>query len=171
MLKSIFLFVEFSDSSPLPKTRFYCICAVILFLSVGRRLVCRRCRYAITAARRGNTAQESFRPPFSKGGAIKPRRFGARRNGRNSLNGVFFCELFFCAYGIKRKVGDDFLCRYASIISSPVGTGASMQQVADGPMSQSHLYRTARLSSTIFTREVLLVLFFQEKNRKNRYKF
>ena len=40
----------------------------------------------------------------------------AVRRRRNSPGGVFFCELFFCAYGIKRKVGDDFLCRYAATI-------------------------------------------------------
>ena len=65
--------------------------------------------------------EKSFGQAFSKACALKPRRLAAVRRRRNSPDGVFFCELFFCAYGIKRKVGDDFLCCYAAIISSTVG--------------------------------------------------
>ena len=49
---------------------------------------------------------ESFRPPFSKGGA-HPRRVAlvAARRRRNPLNGIFFLlSFFFCAcYGQKKK--------------------------------------------------------------------
>ena len=49
---------------------------------------------------------ESFRPPFSKGGA-HPRRVAlvALRRGRNPLYGIFFLlSFFFCAcYGQKKK--------------------------------------------------------------------
>ena len=64
---------------------------------------------------RGNRAKKVLVKLFQK--LARSSRVGlSLAHERNSPNGVFFCELFFCAYGIKRKVGDDFLCRYAAII-------------------------------------------------------
>ena len=50
---------------------------------------------------------ESFRPPFSKGGADPTRgALVAARRRRNSPNGAFlFASFFFCASMVKRKSG------------------------------------------------------------------
>ena len=77
----------------------------------------RKLFFIVFVRRLWHKTQESFGQAFSKACAIKPRRFGARRNGRNSPYGVSLLPSFsLCAFCAKEKSGKHFLCRYASII-------------------------------------------------------
>ncbi len=53
---------------------------------------------------------ESFRPPFSKGGAVKGAEpLSPSAEGEIPLVALFFCKLFFCAYMVKRKATNKFV--------------------------------------------------------------
>ena len=94
----------FSDSSPLPRTLFF-----IVFV---RRL------WHNAATQRGKFWSSFFKS--LRGGGR--RALLAVRRRRNSPNGVSLLLSFsLCTFCVKEKSGNDFLCRYAAIISSTVG--------------------------------------------------
>ena len=53
---------------------------------------------------------KSFRPPFSKGGAVEAAQASSpSAEGENPFMAFLFCELFSCAYIAKRKAADSFV--------------------------------------------------------------
>jgi len=54
-----------------------------------------------------SNCQKSFRPPFSKGGAVKvAETLSPSAEGEIFLSALLFCKLFSCAYIAKRKAAD-----------------------------------------------------------------
>ena len=53
---------------------------------------------------------KSFRPPFSKGGAVEAAEASSpSAEGEIPLSALLFCELFSCAYIAKRKAANKFV--------------------------------------------------------------
>ena len=53
---------------------------------------------------------KSFRPPFSKGGAVEAAEASSpSAEGEIPLSALLFCELFSCAYIAKRKAANSFV--------------------------------------------------------------
>ncbi len=53
---------------------------------------------------------KSFRPPFSKGGAVEAAEASSpSAEGEIPLSALLFCELFSCAYIAKRKAANNFV--------------------------------------------------------------
>ncbi|MBR7098112.1 MAG: hypothetical protein IKC59_01740, partial [Clostridia bacterium] len=51
---------------------------------------------------------KSFRPPFSKGGAVEAAEASSRSAEREiPLSALSFCELFLCAYMVKEKAANN----------------------------------------------------------------